>query len=227
MPDWFQNSFDGPVIAVTTLAVRLMAALVCGLIVARIARWGRSAPETGDSLPSTLVLLCLLIAMVTQVIGDNVARAFSLVGALSIVRFRTVVQDTRDTAFVLFSVVVGMSVGAGQPVVAVLGMTAVSIAAMLLRTRSPRTALPSTEGTLAIRVGLAVAADTLLKDSFDRNLDRHQLMSAETVRQGSAFQLTYAVRMQPAHEPLPFVTELSRLPGVESVEWIDTANTKR
>ena len=61
------------------------------------------------------MLLSILIAMVTQVIGDNVARAFSLVGALSIVRFRTVVRDTVDTAFVIFAVAVGMAVGAGHP----------------------------------------------------------------------------------------------------------------
>ena len=49
------------------------------------------------------------IAMVTQVTGQNVALAFSLVGALSIVRFRTVVQDTNDTAFVIFAVAGGMA----------------------------------------------------------------------------------------------------------------------
>ncbi len=64
------------------------------------------------------MLLAVLIAMVTQVIGDNVALAFSLVGALAIVRFRTVVRDTQDTAFVMLSVVVGMAVGARAPWVA-------------------------------------------------------------------------------------------------------------
>jgi hypothetical protein len=59
----------------------------------------------GTSFPITLALLSVLIAMSTQVIGDNVARAFSLVGALSIVRFRTVVRDTKDTAYVIFAVV--------------------------------------------------------------------------------------------------------------------------
>src|SRR3712207_7596331 len=61
-------------------------------------------------------------AMVTQVIGDNIARAFSLVGALSIVRFRTVVRDTQDTAYVIFAVAVGMAVGAGHPMLAASGM---------------------------------------------------------------------------------------------------------
>ena len=56
--------------------------------------------DEAESFTVTLVLLTILIAMVTQVIGDNVARAFSLVGALSIVRFRTVVRDTQDTAYV-------------------------------------------------------------------------------------------------------------------------------
>jgi len=87
------------------------------------------ADEIASSFPPTLVLLCVLIAMVTQVVGDNVARAFSLVGALSIVRFRTVVRDTEDTAYVIFAVVVGMAVGAGAPWVAVIGLAVVAVAA--------------------------------------------------------------------------------------------------
>ncbi len=52
--------------------------------------------------------------MVTQVIGDNVARAFSLVGALSIVRFCILpFRDIPDTAYVIFAVIIGMAVGAG------------------------------------------------------------------------------------------------------------------
>ena len=70
--------------------------------------------EEAESFVATLVLLTILIAMVTQVIGDNIARAFSLVGALSIVRFRTVVRDTQDTAYVIFAVAVGMAVGANH-----------------------------------------------------------------------------------------------------------------
>jgi hypothetical protein len=76
---------------------RLVAAMVLGGIVAQIYRHSRAEPAS--SFTVTLVLLAILIAMVTQVIGDNVARAFSLVGALSIVRFRTVVRDTQDTAY--------------------------------------------------------------------------------------------------------------------------------
>src|SRR6187549_3416667 len=86
--------------------LRLLAALGLGSVVAWIHTRTSKGAEMGASFPATLVLLAVLIAMVTQVIGDNVARA------LSIVRFRTVVRDTRDTAFVIFAVVVGMAAGA-------------------------------------------------------------------------------------------------------------------
>ena len=116
---------------------------------------------------STLVLLCILIAMVTQVIGDNVARAFSLVGALSIVRFRTVVSDTRDTAFVIFSVIVGMAIGAGHTEVALLGFVVIVPAAALLRSRRPTLA----DGTarywsIDVRVNSEQPPETVLDPIF-------------------------------------------------------------
>src|SRR5512134_203398 len=108
--------------------IRLLASLVAGWIVSLVYRKTLHKPAEG-SLPATLVLLAVLIAMITQVIGDSVARAFSLVGALSIVRFRTVVRDTRDTAFVIFAVVVGMAIGSQHFWVAGIGTCVVAFAA--------------------------------------------------------------------------------------------------
>src|SRR6187549_974627 len=126
--------------------LRLLAALGLGSVVAWIHTRTSKGAEMGASFPATLVLLAVLIAMVTQVIGDNVARAFSLVGALSIVRFRTVVRDTQDTAFVIFSVAVGMAVGAGYPWLAVAGSAVVALAAFAMKTRDGVTVTSSASG---------------------------------------------------------------------------------
>ena len=56
-------------------------------------------------------MLTVILALITQVIGGSAARAFTLVGALAIVRFRTRVNDTRDTAYVILAVCVGMAIG--------------------------------------------------------------------------------------------------------------------
>ena len=106
---------------------RLLMALVMGALVAFIYRRTRSRAEVGESFSITLVLLAILIAMVTQVIGDNVARAFSVVGALSIVRFRTVVRDTQDTAMSSSPWPSGRAAGA-RTVVGVSGMAVVALA---------------------------------------------------------------------------------------------------
>ena len=120
MPEFLRGDLQA---AAEPLAVlgRLVGAMLLGAVVAWIYKRTRPVSDTSSSLAVTLVLLSILIAMVTQVIGDNVARAFSLVGALSIVRFRTVVRDTVDTAFVIFAVAVGMAVGASHSSVALSG----------------------------------------------------------------------------------------------------------
>ena len=119
MPDWLTASLSGSQDNPPALmAWHIGTALVLGLAVAWLYRWARRGEAVQTTFVTTLVLLAAIIAMATQVIGDNVARAFSMVGALSVVRFRTVVKDTQDTAFVIFAVVVGMAAGSNHLTVA-------------------------------------------------------------------------------------------------------------
>src|SRR6476659_5951507 len=153
--------------------VRLVLALVLGLAIAWIYRRARGANGEAESFGVTLVLLTILIAMVTQVIGDNVARAFSLVGALSIVRFRTVVRDTQDTAYVIFAVAIGMAMGANHPSVALCGLTVVGVTALLLGRRTATPPAPADEllpFDLHVRMALGQDADVLLGTTLDKYL---------------------------------------------------------
>ena len=110
------------------LAWRIGVALALGVAVSGLYRWARRGELVQPTFATTLVLLAVAIAMATQVIGDNVARAFSLVGALSVVRFRTVVKDTQDTAFVILAVVMGMASGSSHLMVALVGLAIVALA---------------------------------------------------------------------------------------------------
>jgi hypothetical protein len=201
------------------LAFRLGAAFVLGCAVAAVYRLTRRPTAEGNtSLVPTLVLLTVLICMVTVVIGDNVARAFSLVGALAIVRFRTVVEDTRDTAFVIFAVGIGMAVGAGYLAVPVAGWLVAAIAAFLFR--SPKTLLlpQTTERVLTIRVGVGHEPDALLRKVLETHLLHWRLIAAVTARQGVAMDLSYAVRLRCAGADIALLADLNRLEGVQSIE---------
>ena len=205
-----------PPAAAGSLAVltRLIVAALLGGLVALIYTWTRPTREV-TSFTVTLVLLSILIAMVTQVIGDNVARAFSLVGALSIVRFRTVVRDTQDTAFVIFSVAVGMAVGSGHPAVAVMAIVVVGIAAGVM---SRRTAVDAADPYLLhLRIGIGHDAETLLRSALDAHLRERRLVCMSTARQGLAFEVTYRAALRSDHAASELVKALNRLEGVQSV----------
>ena len=69
----------------------------------------------------SLIMLTVLTGTVMTVIGNNVALSLGMVGALSIVRFRTAIKDSRDTAYIFWSIVVGICCGVGDFVVAAIG----------------------------------------------------------------------------------------------------------
>ncbi|MEO6246393.1 MAG: DUF4956 domain-containing protein [Opitutaceae bacterium] len=214
MPDFLKSAFTPSAeISATDVALRLIIAVLLGGAVAWVYRRARGPAASQGSFPGTLVLLAVLIAMVTQVIGDNVARAFSLVGALSIVRFRTVVRDTQDTAYVIFAVVVGMAVGAHNLWVAGLGLIVVAVAAWLVGRTTGSGIAPTPAWLLAVRLGLGPEPETLLGATLDSHLAKRTLISIETARQGAALDLVYEVRLGGTAEAL--LREVHRLEGVQ------------
>jgi hypothetical protein len=217
-PDWLGQSFQphgGPTPAV--LAGRLLLALLLGWAVAAVYRWTHRAEPVTPTFPPTLILLTLLIATVTQVIGDNVARAFSLVGTLSIVRFRTVVQDTRDTAFVIFAVVEGMAVGASDLWVALLALVIIGAAAILGEPRLGGARVASAPFHLVVRVPAGNDPDTPLQRVSDGYLEQAEVIAVATAGKGLSLEATYAVRLRPDAAPTQLVNALNALDGVQSV----------
>lgn len=207
---------DGPEVPFPLLAIRLLIALVAGGLISLL--YSRSRSGSGAvSLPATLVMLSVLIAAVTQVIGGNVARAFSLVGALSIVRFRTVVRDTRDTAFVIFVVVVGMAVGAGHSLVALMTLIMGGIAAWIMRPRVSGQTEPQ-EYELSLKVGLAQDVEGTTQSVFREHLVEWTACGASTARQGAALELVWHVTPRRDRSPADLVRALNRIEGVQGVE---------
>jgi hypothetical protein len=215
MLDWLEDVVESPPVKPEVLAARLATALALGCVVAGVyLLTRRRARDEAASFLTTLVLLTVLIGMVTLVIGKNVALAFSLVGALAIVRFRTVVEDTRDTAFVMFAVVVGMAAGAGAFWVLGIGLPIGTLAALLFRPRLPEAA----DATLVVRLGVGRDPTSLLAEPFAKHLARHRLVATSTARGGAALELTYAVRLRRDDDALPLVSELNAVEGMQSVE---------
>ncbi|HEX4024948.1 MAG TPA: DUF4956 domain-containing protein [Steroidobacteraceae bacterium] len=219
MPAWLRDALArDPIISPQDMALRLVAALVLGYVIAWIyLRSRREDADVGASFPMTLVLLSVLIAMVTQVIGNNVARAFSLVGTLSIVRFRTVVRDTRDTAYVIFAVVIGMASGAADLWVALMGLAVIGFAALLLPI-SVRSAVRAAQiYELRLRVALGHNPESVAGAVLDDYLDARVLISMGTSRPGVSLDYSYEARMKPGRLPQELAQALSMVEGLQEV----------
>ena len=215
MPDWLSGSGIEP----SVIATRLIAAVAMGAVVAWIHGRTSRANGMGDTFPATLVLLAVLIAMVTQVIGDNVARAFSLVGALSIVRFRTVVRDTRDTAFVIFAVVVGMAAGAQNIWVGVLGLAVGGAAAFALSALNGQTAAAdwTPDRVIRIRAAMAVDLEKQVGAALRGRAVQFRLVSVGTLKMGTAIEAEFEVTIAPELASEDLLREIGRIDGVQDV----------
>ncbi len=219
MTDWLPATFHSDAeISPGQAAIRLGTALLLGLAVATIYALTRGR-SSDRSFAATLVLLSVLLALTTLVIGDNVARAFSIVGALSIVRFRTVVEDTRDTAFVIFAVAVGMAVGAGFLLVPLIALPFVAIAATALGGSSLESR-SATRGLFAlkIRVGVGFTQGDALRAAMLESAGASALAGIATVRGGSAVERSYELEIRDEAAANVLVERLTAFEGVQSVE---------
>jgi hypothetical protein len=89
----------------------LSVALFAGLILTCLYRITYKGAGYTAGFVGSIILLTLITALVIMVIGNNLARAFGLVGAMSIIRFRTAVKDVMDIVFIFFALAVGMASG--------------------------------------------------------------------------------------------------------------------
>ena len=216
MPEWLHTSLangSGP--APVVLVWRIGMAMVLGAAVAGIYRWARRGDSVRVTFLTTLVLLATVIAMATQVIGDNVARAFSLVGALSVVRFRTVVKDSQDTAFVIFAVVIGMASGANHLVVGFVGLGIVVAASLVLWPRRVDN-WHGAECSLSLRIAVSAGVRPAVEQVLVAATRQFTLTSISTARQGASLEMAYRVLLRPGCVPADLVMELNALEGVES-----------
>ncbi|MCW5887731.1 MAG: DUF4956 domain-containing protein, partial [Anaerolineales bacterium] len=118
-----------------------------------------------QSFVFTLVLNGMVVALVMMIVGSNIARAFSLVGALSIIRFRNAVKETRDVGFIFFTMAVGMAIGTRFYLLAVVAALVIS-AVIVLMMRFNWFAREAASQILRIQVPSGLSFDKLFDALF-------------------------------------------------------------
>ncbi|WP_026509738.1 MULTISPECIES: DUF4956 domain-containing protein [unclassified Butyrivibrio] len=116
-------------ISIEEIAIGLIMSVLLAFFICFVYKKTYTGVMYSKNFNVTLLLVTIITTMVMMIIGSNLALSLGMVGALSIIRFRTAVKDTKDSAFIFWTIAVGIACGSGIYIIAILG--SVIIAAIL------------------------------------------------------------------------------------------------
>lgn len=155
----------------------------------------------------TLIMLPAIISIIILMIGDNIARAFSLAGAFSLIRFRSAPGDPKDIAYVFFTLAVGLACGMGY--VGYGAMFTLILSAVMLVLNALQYARPSHVGmTLKITIPENLNHQGLFDDILNTYTESWRLNKVSTSEFGALFNLNYTIQLEKDCAQKEFLDEL-------------------
>ncbi len=119
-------------LTVEQICLNFIVALILGLIIYISYRFSHSGAVYSARFNASLLMLTLITTLIMNVIGNNIALSLGMVGALSIVRFRTAIKDPRDTTYIFWCIAVGISCGVSYYLLAAIGTGLIFLVMLML-----------------------------------------------------------------------------------------------
>ena len=196
-------------------------AFILGLFIAYTYKKTHQGLSYSQSFVLTIIFVTIIIGFVMMVIGNSLARAFALVGALSIIRFRTVVKDTKDTAYVFMALAVGMGAGTGNYFIAIYAALFMSSVAWIL---------------FKFNFGVQRSSDFILRFYFDKteedsyvtyineHSENNALLHMEPSGDKKKLYMTYDISLKENIEMNDFISDFSKMAGITEVVLVSAKN---
>lgn len=194
-------------LTIGTAVIIIASALLLGFFISCVYIFTHKKEQYSSSFVITLIMLPAIIAMIILLVGNNVARAFSLAGAFSLIRFRSAPGDAKDIAYVFFTLGVGLACGMGYIWYAALFAVIMCsvMAALWLCRFGIRKANP-------MSLKILLPEDMEYSSTFDEVLDEytqnHSLVRVKTAEFGSLFELTYDLTLKDMAQSKAFIDKI-------------------
>ena len=200
----------GSAIEVSQLSICLILSFLLSLVVAKTYQITYRGVSFSPAFMHTLVICAMVIGAVMLIIGSNIARAFSLVGALSIIRFRNAVKDPRDVAYIFLAMGIGMACGTGFYKVGI-ALTILTCGASMLLSFVRFGEHGLTERMLRIQAPATENFENIFDSTLKQHAEDFNLVSAESTRMGTEMELTFALRVAKSFSTEKLMKDLSEL----------------
>ncbi|HUT78415.1 MAG TPA: DUF4956 domain-containing protein [Polyangia bacterium] len=173
-------------------------------LLSMVLAWGYRFTHRGvsysQSYVHTLVIMGTVVSLIMLVIGSNIARAFALVGALSIVRFRNAMKESRDIGFVFMTLAVGMAVGTKLYLLATFA-TAMLLVFVIVLYKFNLFSKEVRERILRIQLPVDRDHEAALAEVFREHLEEQRIISLATARAGVLQEVVYSVVLKRKTSP--------------------------
>jgi uncharacterized membrane protein YhiD involved in acid resistance len=196
------------------IILSLLISLCCSFIISLVYRYTYRGPGYSNSFIVSLLALSLITALVIMTIGNNLARAFGLVGALSIIRFRTAVKDTFDIVYLFFGLAVGMAAGVGYFKIAIAGTIIISLV-LVIASKAKFNIFRSEQFLLQLQY--SDDDITSVKEIMNDYCLTFDLINIKSATGTALKEFSYYISLKRKKDFLEFVKELKKISAVQYV----------
>ncbi|MGN0181511.1 MAG: DUF4956 domain-containing protein [Candidatus Ornithomonoglobus sp.] len=187
--------------------ITLLAALIFGVTIALTYMKTQKHEGYSQSLALTLTMLPVILAVIILFVGSNVARAFSLAGTLSIIRFRSAPGEPKDIGYIFFDIAAGLACGVGQFIYGALFVIIVCLFMIVLN--AVKFGIPKMSiKTLKITIPEDLDYENAFNDILDKYASHYTLKKIKTTDLGSLFELEYKINMKNNSDDKNLIDEL-------------------
>lgn len=185
----------------------LVAALIVGLIMSFCYIFTQKKGSYSKDFVIALVMLPMIVSIVIILVGNSVARAFSLAGAFALVRFRSAPGSAKDIAMVFLAMAAGLACGLGFVFLAVI-FAVIICAVLVVLSITPFGDCKSDEKQLKITIPEDLNYNSVFDEIFGRYTDKNTLQNVKTTNMGTLYELTYHVTMKKDADEKAFIDDL-------------------
>ncbi|MBQ7718623.1 MAG: DUF4956 domain-containing protein [Clostridia bacterium] len=193
-------------ITISSAVITMVVAVVFGLAIG-FTYYKTQEENFQRNMAVTLMMLPVILSVIILFVGSNIARAFSLAGTLSIIRFRSAPGDPKDIGFIFFDIAAGLACGVG-----LYGYGAVFVillcALMLFSEKYKLFEKKSVQKTLKITIPENLNYEGVFDGILKKYTKSYKLAKIKTTDLGSLFELCYNLTMQKDVNEQEFINEL-------------------
>lgn len=210
-------------ISMTKALISMGISLALGLIISLIYIVTERKRRYSANFAITLVLLPALVAFIIMLVGNNIARAFSIAGVFALVRFRSVPGNSKDISHVLFAMGIGLATGMGFVTFAAVVTVIINLIYFLLMVTNYGV-IKNAEHTLRIMIPENLNYQVDFSDIFEKYTEWIDLDRIRTRNMGSMYELTYRIVLKKNINEKSLIDELRSKNGNLSIILYKTEN---